>query len=47
MKNDPIVDTAFSLFRLGIIAWIIGGIFSLGLIGTVIYVAFHFLMKVW
>lgn len=42
-----LVDGGFSLFKLGFIVWAIGAILGLGLLGTAIYVAAHFLAKVW
>ncbi len=36
-----------SIFRVAFIGWIISAIFGLGLLGAIIYVAAHFLAKVW
>lgn len=49
-SNDgikAIVDGGFSLFKLGFIVWAIGAVIGLGLLMTAIYVAVHFLAKVW
>lgn len=45
--NDALVNSAFFIFKLRIVVWLIGALLGLGLLGTVIYVAVHFLAKVW